>query len=178
MRANHAALGLTKADLKTFHLARNYRDITGAHHLYFTQRIGGKNVIRNGLTAAVNKRGHLLTVGGAPISRSRTAVVHGAASPRLATSAQALATARGTTDAGADLTQDSATPGLFLTPSGLRPAWETVVMSSAEPTEAVLDAQTGQILHEPPAGEPRVQRRQHRPRVHVLPRREARAAGT
>ncbi|MGA8245764.1 MAG: M36 family metallopeptidase [Nocardioides sp.] len=147
---HHAALGLTKADLKTFHLARNYRDITGAHHLYFTQRIGGKKIIRNGLTAAVNKRGHLLTLGGSPVSRSQTAVAQASASPRLATSAQALAAARGTTPSGADLSQDYATPGLFLTPSGLRPAWETIVMSSAEPAEAVLDAQTGQLLSNHP----------------------------
>ena len=55
-------------DLATFHLARDYRDITGTHHLFFTQRIAGKQVLGNGLTATVNKGGHLLTVGGSPIT--------------------------------------------------------------------------------------------------------------
>ena len=41
VRKNHAALGLTAADIKTFHLGRDYRDITGTHHLFFTQRIKG-----------------------------------------------------------------------------------------------------------------------------------------
>ena len=70
VKANHAALGLTSGDLNTFHLTRDYVDITGVHHLYFTQRIGGQTVFGNGLTAAVTKDGHLLTLGGSPVSKA------------------------------------------------------------------------------------------------------------
>ena len=96
VRGHHAELGLTRADLKTFHLHRNYRDITGAHHLYFTQRIAGKQVLGNGLTASVNKRGHLLTVGGSPMT-TQTAVAKVGPSPDLATPDAALAEARDVT---------------------------------------------------------------------------------
>ena len=70
VRHHHAALGLTVHDLTTFRLARDYKDITGIHHLYFTQKIGQRKVARNGLTASVNRGGHLLTVGGMPISKT------------------------------------------------------------------------------------------------------------
>jgi extracellular elastinolytic metalloproteinase len=148
---HHALLGLTTADLKTFHLKRNYVDISGTHHLYWTQRIGGQPVISNGLTAAVNKRGHLLTVGGSPISRSRAGKLP-TGTLRLPTAADALAAARtaGQVPAGADLADDTAARGLFLTPSGLHVAWRTVALSSRRPAERVVDAITGQLLLQHP----------------------------
>src|SRR4051812_35635181 len=63
-----AGLGLTRADLETFHLRRNYRDVSGTRHLSWTQRVGGKPVFGNGLQAAVDGRGRLLMVGGSPVS--------------------------------------------------------------------------------------------------------------
>jgi len=144
--AHHAALGLTTADLATFHLARDYRDITGVHHLYFQQRVNGHTVIGRGLTAAVNKHGRLLMVGGSPEGNTGAARTPAAADPSLATPGQALARARGPVSAGADTSQDSATPGLFQTPDGLRPAWQTVTMSSSDPAVTVLDAATGRVL--------------------------------
>ncbi len=148
---HHAELGLTRADVKTFHLKRNYVDITGTHHLYWTQRIGGQPVISNGLTAAVNKRGHLLTVGGSPVSKSTAGKVP-TGTQRLATAADALAAARqaGQVPAGADLGSDTAERGLFLTPTGLHLAWRTVALSASRPAERVVDAATGQLLLQHP----------------------------
>jgi extracellular elastinolytic metalloproteinase len=148
---NHAALGLTRADLKTFRLRRNYRDISGTHHLYWIQRIAGRTVIGNGLIAAVNKRGHLLTVGGSPISKSSAGKVP-TGSQRLATAGQALAEARraGQVPAGADLSHDTADRGLFMTPTGLHLAWRTIAASSSKPAERIVDAATGQLLLQHP----------------------------
>jgi extracellular elastinolytic metalloproteinase len=145
---HHAALGLSRSDVKTFHLTRDYRDIDGQHHLFFVQRIKGKQVISNGLTASVNKQGHLLTVGGSPISKSALGRVSLPSSPRLATSGDALAAVRRTASvpAGADLSQDTATQGLFVNPTGAHLAWQTVVMSSQTPTLSVVDAATGTVL--------------------------------
>ena len=102
MRHHLAPLGLIRADLNTFHLQRNYRDITGAHHLYFTQRIARQQVLSNGLTATVNKGGHLLTVGGSPITTKTPVGERWGPRSELATAGDALAEARdstgGTTD--------------------------------------------------------------------------------
>jgi extracellular elastinolytic metalloproteinase len=150
---HHAALGLTRADLATFHLKRNYVDITGTHHLYWTQRIGGHPVISNGLTAAVNKHGRLLTVGGSPVSRSALGAIRAATSSRrLATAGDALAAARlaGQVPVGADLSRDTATRGLFVTPSGVHLAWRTLAMSSSAPAVRVVDATTGRLLMQHP----------------------------
>jgi extracellular elastinolytic metalloproteinase len=148
---HHAALGLTKADLKTFRLKRNYVDITGTHHLYWTQRIGGRTVISNGLTAAVNKHGHLLTVGGSPVSKATAGKIP-TGTQRVSTAAEALAAARraGQVPAGADLSNDIASRGLFVTPTGLHLAWRTVALSSSRPVERIVDAATGQLLLQHP----------------------------
>jgi extracellular elastinolytic metalloproteinase len=145
---NHAALGLSKADLKTFHLKRDYVDIDGQHHLFFVQHIAGKTVISNGLTASVNKKGHLLTVGGSPVSKSSLGRVSLPTSPRLATAGDALAASRRaeSVPAGADLSQDTASRGLFVTPTGAHLAWQTVVMSAKHPALSVVDASTGALL--------------------------------
>ena len=147
VRDHAAALGLVSADLDTFHLARSYRDITGTHHLYFQQRIHGSTVQGNGLTASVSRAGRLLTVGGSPVSTASPAgTVRSPQRHAITTPAGALAHARGRVAPGADLSQDSAAPLLFVTASGLRPAWQTIVMSSAHPASTVVDAATGKTL--------------------------------
>ena len=146
VRADPGQLGLVPADLATFHLHRDYTDITGTHHLYFQQNIGGRVVARNGLTASVNRAGHLLTVGGTPISTASTLAAPTTQAPTITTPAEALAQTRGSVPAGSDLSQDTATRMVFATATGLRPAWETVVMSSAQPATTVIDAVTGEVL--------------------------------
>jgi extracellular elastinolytic metalloproteinase len=146
VRKHHAALGLARSDLKTLHLGRDYRDITGTHHLFFTQRIKGNKTARNGLTASVSKSGHLLTLGGMPISKTAKAKLPSASTFTIKTAAQALARTRGPEVAGSDTSDDTAQRVVFETGSGLRPAWETVVTSSQTPATTVIDAVTGQVL--------------------------------
>ncbi len=150
VKAHLADLGLASGDLKTLHLARNYRDITGAHHLYFTQRIGGQQIIGDGLTATVNKAGHLLAVGGSPHSKATTTLAGPVSSAKLATPGAALAEARGATVAGADTSADGVTRGLFVVNGVAHPAWQAIVMSARTPAMVVLDAQTGDVLQRSP----------------------------
>ena len=134
------------ADLRTFHLTRDYRDITGTHHLYFTQRLDGTTLARHGLTASVSGGGHLLTVGGAPVSKASDTRLPPASAFTIASAAEALAETRGPEDAGAETSDDTAQRVLFETGDGLRPAWETVVTSSTTPAVTVIDAVTGRVL--------------------------------
>ncbi|HEY3527795.1 MAG TPA: M36 family metallopeptidase [Nocardioides sp.] len=146
VRAHADALGLTTGDLDTFHLARNYRDVAGIHHLYFTQRIAGSSAARNGLTASVNGAGRLLTLGGMPISTARVGTLPPASARTITTAAEALALTRGPVLAGADTSEDTARRVVFDTGNRLRPAWETVVTSSTTPATTVIDAVTGEVL--------------------------------
>jgi extracellular elastinolytic metalloproteinase len=155
VRRHHAELGLAVRDLRTFHLARRYTDIVGTRHLYFAQRVHGTAVDRNGLTASVTRSGHLLTVGGMPVSLSSASrVLPPAPALTITTAAQALAATRGAAapggdlgvDTGRDTGDDTARRVLLATTGGLRPAWETVVTSSATPATTVVDAVTGDVL--------------------------------
>jgi extracellular elastinolytic metalloproteinase len=142
VRAHAAALGLTRADVRTLHLHRDYRDIAGVHHLFFTQRIGGHTLARTGLIASVTRGGRLLTLGGMPVSRATSRSLPAASELTITSGAQALALAGGTSAAG----DDSAERIVFDTGTELRPAWETVVTSSATPATTVTDAVTGETL--------------------------------
>jgi extracellular elastinolytic metalloproteinase len=146
VRSHAAALGLVRADLRTFHLTRDYRDITGTHHLYFTQRVDGTTLARHGLTASVSGGGHLLTVGGAPVSKASDTKLPPASAYTITSAAQALAETRGPEIAGADTSDDTAQRVVFETGDGLRPAWETVVTSTTTPAVTVIDAVTGRVL--------------------------------
>ncbi|MGI8522501.1 MAG: M36 family metallopeptidase, partial [Nocardioides sp.] len=147
--AHRAALGIPDVSMKQFRLTRNYRDITGTHHLYFHERISGHTVYGNGLTASVNRRGRLLTVGGSPVN-ARTADT--AAPSRIPTAQAAIIAARtrlGDSNRAVD-SRDRATRVLFVTPTGAHPGWWTVITSTAHPTSSVLDAATGRVLQRRP----------------------------
>jgi hypothetical protein len=152
VKKNHAALGLTTGDLKTFKLKREYVDIAGTHHLYWVQRIGGRTVFGNGLTAAVGKDGKLLMVGGSPVSRTRTPAP---VEPEIASASAAIADARtrlGATDhlAGSD---DRAEQVLFVTAGRTYVGWATTVMSVGSPATQVVDAASGRLLYRNPLGD-------------------------
>jgi Zn-dependent metalloprotease len=148
--AHLADLGLVAGDLDTLHLKRDYRDIAGTHHLYFTQTVNGTPASRNGLTASVDKQGRLLTLGGSPITTATATKLPPASALTITSPAEALARTRGTLAPGGDLSDDAATRVVFATADGLRPAWETVVTSSETPATTVIDAVTGQILQRTP----------------------------
>ncbi len=149
VRSHLWAFGLVAADLDTLRFRKDYVDISGVHHLSWTQTVGGMPVFGNGLQASVNSRGRLLTVGGAPVSAT---VVTRSTGRRLATSGQAISAAR------RDTGEASAAPGprdvarrvLFVTRAGTHVGWQTVTMSAAEPAVSVLDADTGRTLFRQP----------------------------
>ena len=150
VRAHHEALGLTKGDLKTFRLRRDYRDIGGVHHLYWRQVVGGEPVFGNGLTAAVTGNGRLLSVGGSPVSR---ATLPAAADLRIASSREAVADARGRLGVGVRSSArvgDTAQRVLFVTARGSRHAWMTEVLSVDHPAVQVVDAASGRLLYRNP----------------------------
>jgi extracellular elastinolytic metalloproteinase len=146
VRTHATALGLTRADVRSFHLERNYRDITGTHHLYFTQHIDGRTVARNGLSASVAETGRLLTVAGSPISKAGDDRLPPASAYRITTAAEALAETRGPKVTGTDTSDDTAQRVVVETAGGARPAWETVVTSSPTPATTVIDAVSGRVL--------------------------------
>jgi hypothetical protein len=145
-----ADLGLVDGDLDTLHLKRDYRDVAGTHHLYFTQRIDGTPASRNGLTASVDDQGRLLTLGGSPITSGAALTQPPSSARTITTPAEALARTRGPVAPGGDRSDDTATRVVFATADELRPAWETVVTSSETPATTVIDAVTGQVLQRTP----------------------------
>ncbi|MGC4111104.1 MAG: M36 family metallopeptidase [Nocardioides sp.] len=149
VRAHRTLLGLTSADLKTFRLHRRYRDVAGIDHLFFTQRVHGRVLARHGLTAAVTSSGHLLTLGGTPVSGAGQARLLRTSPHAVSSRAQALARA------GAPVTaepgpQDTARRVLFESNGVLRPAWETVTLSVPTPATTIVDAVTGRVLQRIP----------------------------
>jgi hypothetical protein len=149
VRQHHGALGLTSADLATFHFHRDYVDIEGTHHLSWTQQVGGQKVFDSGLQAAVTRSGRLLTVSGSPVSKASAPT---RTSGNLTTEAAAIAAAR--TDGGEASTlpgpDDTAEPVVFVADGRSHAAWQTITMSAAHPTLAVFDATTGQLLYRRP----------------------------
>ncbi len=144
VKAHQAALGLTDRDLQTFHLRRDYVDVSGIHHLSWTQRIGGVEVFGNGLQAAVTGDGRLLSLGGSPVSGA-AAAPSGARS--LASGDEAISAARRDQgDTAKPGPRDTASEVLFVTRQGTHLGWRTITMSAEHPTLAVLDAHTGRLL--------------------------------
>ncbi|MEO6510512.1 MAG: M36 family metallopeptidase [Nocardioides sp.] len=152
VKQNHAALGLTVGDLKTFKLKREYVDIAGTHHLYWVQRIGGRTVFGNGLTAAVAKDGKLLMVGGSPVSKAATPAP---VQPEISSASAAIADARTRLGATDRLVggSDTAEQVLFVTARGSYVAWATTVMSVGSPATQVVDAASGRLLYRNPLGD-------------------------
>jgi extracellular elastinolytic metalloproteinase len=67
VREHLAAFGLSRGDLATLHLVKEYVDILGTHHLVWQQQVRGIPAFDNGLRAALTARGQLVNVMGSPI---------------------------------------------------------------------------------------------------------------
>jgi hypothetical protein len=145
VRANLAAFGLSRTDLRTLSFRKDYVDIVGTHHLSWVQRVRGIEVFGNGLKANVTADGRLINVSGSPVHGLRPNV----AIPRLS-SATALSAARvgaGASAAGGDA-RDEAELVLFATGRGARLAWRTTTfVSSSQIDLSVVDAASGTTLY-------------------------------
>ncbi|MDX6365384.1 MAG: extracellular elastinolytic metalloproteinase, partial [Nocardioidaceae bacterium] len=146
VRQHLSALGLSRADLRTLSLRRDYVDITGTHHLSWTQSVDGIPVFSNGLQAAVTDSGRLLMLGGSPVP-GLTAPPAGT-QRKVASAGSAIARARiSVGEPGTAGPEDTAERVLFSTGSRTLPAWQTITMSAPRPMLTVVDATDGRILY-------------------------------
>src|SRR6185436_14867593 len=129
VRANRTAFGLTNADIKTFRLRQDYVDISGVHHLSWTQSKRGIQVFHNGLRANVTADGRLVNVTGSPVHGIRVA----STVPRISSAAaMGLARADGGARVAAARSSDWASLVLFPTGRGARLAWKTFTWPSTQ----------------------------------------------
>ena len=149
VRSHPGVFHLTGADTANFALARDYVDITGIHHVSFTQQAGGLTLFGNGLKANVAKDGRLINISGSPLP---SLAAPAATSSASITGAQAIGIAKQDTGERnvAPAKGDTSKAVLFRAPSGTRRAWQTVTMSAAQPTLDVVDAQSGRLLYRQP----------------------------
>ena len=163
VRSHLDALGLTQADLSTLRFRQDYVDVSGVHHLSWTQYAAGSTVFGNGLRVSVTRDGRVLAVQGSPVSglaqlaaSAPTATKVSATSARTTaarnvggtTQKATVSSARtGTSGATVWSNHDYAKRVWFLTPQGLRPGWSTYVQTSKGAYQHVVDAITGKVLY-------------------------------
>jgi hypothetical protein len=162
VRQHLGALGLSRADLKTFRFRQDYVDSAGVHNLAWTQSVRGATVMGNGLRIKVTRDGRVLSVQGSPISglaglatkaptgrmsatSARTTAAHNV--DANAARASVAASRAGTSARTVWSNHDFAQRVWFLTPAGLRPGWSTYVQTSAGAYQHVIDAVTGRVLY-------------------------------
>ena len=149
VRQHVVALGLTRADLRTFHFHRDYVDIEGTHHLSWTQEIGGEKIFDAGLQASVTRSGRLLTISGSPVSKA-SAPSRSGGTVTSATAAITAARTDGDEPSVVPGPDDSAEAVVFVANGRSHAAWETITMSAERPTLSVFDAANGQLLYRRP----------------------------
>jgi extracellular elastinolytic metalloproteinase len=150
VRSHASAFGLNSADIDGLHLARDYVDVQGTHHLSFTQSADGVTVFGNGLKANVTAHGQLVNVTGSPV-HGLTAPVVGRSPLSPAAAIRKSKETAGETDLSSG-PRDTATAVLVQAPSGLRRAWQTITTSAARPALSVIDAADGSVLYRDPLG--------------------------
>ncbi len=143
VRSRLAAFGLSRPDLATFDLRRDYVDVIGTHHLSWVQRADGLTVFGSGLSASVTADGRLVNVTGSPVHSLEAPSAH-VRIDRDAAVVAARAAAGGST---ARQSADTAERVLFPTARGARRAWRTVTrISDTETDLSIVDAETGEVL--------------------------------
>lgn len=158
--AHQDVFGLDATAMSRLMLRRDYVDIEGTHHLSYIQQVGGIPVFGNGLQANVTKNGSLINVVGSPVAnlpssgvgnpglgadKARESAIKDVRHEAKAASAQKAGDARQTTRFS---NGDQAALAYFMTPGGLRLAWQTLTTpASNEMYTHVVDAQTGKILY-------------------------------
>ena len=148
VRAHLAALGLQRSDLSTLHLARDYRDIAGTHHLSWTQSAQGIPVFSNGLQAAGVPNRPTAPDRGAPASGLQVPASATTGRQKVTSAKAAIAAAR--TSLGENAAagpSDVAARVLFVTAHGTYVGWQTVTMSASAPATTVVDSTTGRVLY-------------------------------
>ena len=160
VKANRTAFGLSRAAIRSLKLRRDYRDVTGTHHLSFVQRSKGIPVFGNGLIAHVAKDGRLVGFTGSPLTSlaglptakpalsaasARSAAISDAGGRATVQAAKRLAGAQASTRfAGGD----RASLVWFRTTGGTVLAWQTQVRPApGQLYTSVVDARSGRVLY-------------------------------
>jgi hypothetical protein len=155
VRSHPDVFNLSPADVNGLILSRNYVDVAGTRHLFFTQQVGGVQVFGQGLKAHVTKDGQLLQIDGSPIPNLPASIgspAFGAAAARDGAVADTFGHSRASVVRGGALGNlhtdftggDFAQLVLFQTVGGLRLGWET--LTNTEGFIHILDAQSGRTL--------------------------------
>jgi extracellular elastinolytic metalloproteinase len=162
VRSHLKAMGLSRADLKTFRLRDSWMDVGGIHHLSWTQSSHGISVFGNGLKANVTKRGQLISVQGSPIAGLARMTRSTSASPRLSASTArnvaakavggAAASSAAVTSKSANTVKwanhDQAQLVWFLGERGVHLGWSTYLQAGDDLNyQQVVDAHSGDVLY-------------------------------
>jgi hypothetical protein len=163
VRQHLGALGLTRADLKTFRFREDYVDATGLHNLSWTQSVRGATVFGNGLRVKVTRAGQVLSVQGSPVSGLARLAADAPGVGRVSAAGARQAAARdvGTSPARTPVAasrsgssartvwanRDFSQRVWFLTSAGLRPGWSTYVQGPDGDYQHVIDAASGRVLY-------------------------------
>ena len=155
---NAAAFGLDEKSIASLELTRDYVDVDGTHHLFFTEKAtGGIPVFGNGLKANVTQDGRLINVLGSPV-----------ANPTLSSTSPETSATIAVTSARRDV--DATVPPVRVLPGstaktlvfsngdraslvafqgvdGLRVSWQTIVSAGSVAYQHVIDAATGRVLY-------------------------------
>ncbi|HEX5901736.1 MAG TPA: M36 family metallopeptidase [Actinomycetota bacterium] len=142
VRSHRIAFGLSRSDLRTFRLRRDYVDVGGTHHLAWVQRVGGVEVFPNGLEANVTEDGRLINVSGSPAAGLRAP----SAAARLGAEAAIAAARVAGGGAAVRARGDLAERVLFATGRGARLAWKTTTWVGHDLLVTVVDAENGDVL--------------------------------
>jgi extracellular elastinolytic metalloproteinase len=142
VRRHRTAFGLSRSDLRTFRLRRDYVDAGGTHHLSWIQRVGGVEVFPNGLEANVTADGRLINISGSPAPSLRAPSV----SARLDAGAAIVAARVAGGGVAVRTNGDLAERVLFPTGRGARLAWKTTTWVGDDALVTLVDAETGEVL--------------------------------
>ncbi len=159
LRAHPDVFGLDATGMSRLSLRRDYVDIAGTHHLSYIQAVDGVPVFGNGVQANIAKDGRVINVVGSPVANLPAAAAAPGISAEKArvaaiqsveqTAKPATATAKG----GARQTTvfsngDQADLAYFMTPGGLRLAWQTLTSpTSRDMYTSIVDAASGKVLY-------------------------------
>jgi extracellular elastinolytic metalloproteinase len=162
LHRHDAAFGLTRGDISSLRLTRDYTDVDGITHLIWAQVFDGIQALDNGVYANVAKDGRLINIMGSPISDLGVRTTQPDVSARGALSAALnnagvaghVVPAEKNTRGADRLTKfaggtDDARLVLYTEAPGVtRLAWRvTAEASSTELYDYVIDASNGSVLH-------------------------------
>jgi len=150
VRKHRAALGMDLATIKTLKFRDRYVDVYGTSHLSWQQLYQGDPVFGYGLQAAVDPKGRLVMLGGAPIPASFFPAPIAPTGALKSADAAILAARKQSGEDARVMPGDTAKPVAFFLRGKMFRGWQTVTMGSQKPALSVFDSATGRLLYRRP----------------------------